>query len=419
MNSYPPELLTQLAPVMFVAGLDATPGIASSNLSTKAQDFNILTLRLREALQAQRTAAFWQPEKSQTFQVILVDRDAKFPPRKLVSPDDSQYTTAHSPLSPLTPTSPLYPDGLIAPIWIRKHITLVPSVFVLFTSLFEFPLHNSRTPLDVPNSERERDREQEERRRDSDLAAEVAIRKKTTNERGIKLTVVLMASRKMLGRIIPTPHQQGDLTENLDDPTLDARLSYIRRQSGLDSRAALFVLSPVSPGELNEFVKRYGSPHSIVNLEIYVIVSLQQALYEPALEYYTAHSKRVRRKRNRHSQVTTYPIAGNLGSVNIARPLRPEGWTVRYECKMACFAEFRGEDEVALKSVPNFYLYAWISQQIVLDIIKMRTTCLLSCLDQLLSYLRVPRGGQRRKSLQIVSISRCTFFFCLFPPQYY
>jgi trafficking protein particle complex subunit 11 len=44
--------------------------------------------------------------------------------------------------------------------------------------------------------------------------------------------------------------------EHLDDPTLDARLSYIRRQSGLDSRAALFVLSPVSPAELNEFVKR-------------------------------------------------------------------------------------------------------------------------------------------------------------------
>lgn len=209
MNSYPPELLTQLAPVMFVAGLDATPKMASSNQSTKAQDFNVLTMRLREALQAQRTAAFWQPERSQTFQIVLVDKDVKFPPRKLMSPDDSPYTAAHSPLSPLTPTSPLYPDGLIAPIWIRKHTTLVPSVFVLFTSLFEFLSHNPWTPLDVPShgSERERDREQEERRRDSDLAAQVAVRKKTTSERGIKLTVVLMASRKMLGRIIPIPHQ--------------------------------------------------------------------------------------------------------------------------------------------------------------------------------------------------------------------
>lgn len=70
------------------------------------------------------------------------------------------------------------------------------------------------------------------------------------------------------------------------------------------------------------------------------------------MEYYTAHSKRVRRKRNRHSQsVSSYPNpAGGLGGgLNIARPLRPEGWTVRYEYKMACFAEFRSEDEVALK----------------------------------------------------------------------
>jgi hypothetical protein len=41
-----------------------------------------------------------------------------------------------------------------------------------------------------------------------------------------------------------------------DDPTLDARLTYVRRHSGLDSRAALFVLSPVSQTELGEFVKR-------------------------------------------------------------------------------------------------------------------------------------------------------------------
>jgi trafficking protein particle complex subunit 11 len=83
-----------------------------------------------------------------------------------------------------------------------------------------------------------------------------------------------------------------------------------------------------------------------------MIVSLQEALYDPAVEYYTAHSKRVRRKRNRHSQAaasyapTSPAIAGSP-----VRPLRPEGWNVRYEFKMACFAEFRGEYEVALKYV--------------------------------------------------------------------
>lgn len=252
MNSYPPELLTQLAPVMFVAGLDAT-----STSSTKSQDFTTLTLRLREALQTQHNVAFWQPEKTKTFHISLVDKDVKFPPRKLVPSDDPQFILSHSPLSPLTPTSPLFPDGLIAPIWIRKHTTLVPSVFVLFTRIFEFPPHNLRTPLDVPGSEREREREQEERRRDTELAAEVALRKKSTSERGIKLTLVLMASRKMLGMISNILPILSECVEHVDDPTLDARLSYIRRQSGLDSRAALFVLSPVSPGELSEFVKRY------------------------------------------------------------------------------------------------------------------------------------------------------------------
>lgn len=208
MNSYPPELLAQLAPVMFVAGLDApqpssavpTTPQTPQTPSTKFQDaFNVLSLRLREALLAQRKVAIWQPEKSKSFQVILVDRDVRFPPRKLTPPDDSQFTVAHSPLSPLTPSSPVYPDGLIAPIWIRKHTTLVPSVFVLFLRLFEFPPHTPRSPLDAPDPDREREREQEERRRDTDLAAEVALRKKSTNERGIKLTVVLMASRRMLG----------------------------------------------------------------------------------------------------------------------------------------------------------------------------------------------------------------------------
>ncbi|KAF8663656.1 hypothetical protein AX16_000898 [Volvariella volvacea WC 439] len=364
MNSYPPELLAQLAPLMFVAGLNSPnpPGhhpntsiplpspVQAQSPTTPTQPtptprtqdpFTVLILRLREALVAQRKAAIWQPEKTKTFQVVLVDKEVQFPPRKISptedihnythhtnnSPFSGVYATGtggnvqHSPLSPLTPSSPLYPDGLIAPIWIRKHTTLVPSVFVLFLRIYEHPPHRPKSPLDPPDLDWEKEREQEERKRDTELASEIALRKRSTNERSIKLTVVLMASRRML-----------------DDPTLDTRLTYIRRQSGLDSRAALFVLSPVSPSELSDFVQ-----------------SLQQALYEPALDYYTFHSKRVRRKRNRHSQATYAVPPSPLASANTARPLRSEGWTVRYEYKMACFAEFRGEDEVALKHYQDAY----------------------------------------------------------------
>ncbi|KAJ7478961.1 hypothetical protein FB451DRAFT_1395573 [Mycena latifolia] len=57
--------------------------------------------------------------------------------------------------------------------------------------------------------------------------AYVALRKKSTNERNIKLTVMLMASQRMLGAL-----------------------------HGLDSHAALFGLSLVSQAELGDFVKR-------------------------------------------------------------------------------------------------------------------------------------------------------------------
>ena len=40
-----------------------------------AQDpFTVLTVRPRDALLSQRTTAMWQPEKSKTFQTVLVDQ---------------------------------------------------------------------------------------------------------------------------------------------------------------------------------------------------------------------------------------------------------------------------------------------------------------------------------------------------------
>lgn len=68
-------------------------------------------------------------------------QNIRFPPQKATGQD------AHSPLSPLTQTSPLYPDGLIAPIWVRKHIELLPSVFVLFLRLFESTARPPNIPI--------------------------------------------------------------------------------------------------------------------------------------------------------------------------------------------------------------------------------------------------------------------------------
>ncbi|KAJ3753958.1 hypothetical protein EV360DRAFT_87294 [Lentinula raphanica] len=397
--------------------------------------FALLASRLREMLLAQRRITVWDPpstgaatgvngaEEKKIFQVVLVDKDVRFPPRKalpttttttttsggigdgdpsispspsnafpssssglstsssssshtsshsmssfpsssssfshqppLLSPLTTSLSTSHphSPLSPLTRTSPVYPDGLIAPIWIRKHTMLVPAVFVLFVRMYE-------------GGGRESELERLERENDTELARMIGERKKELSERGIKMTVVLLVSREMLDGSASGGSGSGGGGGGGGGGAaarLDTRLGYIRRQSGLDSRAALFVLSPIGREELGEFLK-----------------SLQNALWESAKEYYTAHSKRARQKRNKQQQVYQHALSqaqsqpqthpsipsSSHPSLSSQQPPAPQvtlptlltleshRWTVRYEYKMASFAEFRGEHEVALKHFQDAY----------------------------------------------------------------
>lgn len=172
----------------------------------------------------------------------------------------------------------------------------------------------------------------------------------------------------------------------IEDPSLDSRLSLIRRQSGLDSRAALFVLSPLSSAELQEFIQ-----------------SLQDALFESATDYYTAHTKRVRRKKGRVPPQSS-PIPAGSGPTT-GRPLRNEGWLVRYEYKMATFAEFRMEDELARKSV-GFSLASPLVADLRPGTTKIVGRDFLICLCLLPFCLQEPSVGQKRKSSPIQYLLR-------------
>ncbi|GMK59483.1 hypothetical protein CspeluHIS016_0800890 [Cutaneotrichosporon spelunceum] len=305
MNSHPIEFLTHPQPLMFVGGLGTLPpptrkpsnsellpaSPEPESAALPQDDFEQLATDLRSAL-APYTAPprVWGADNT-GFRVVLVEKDVKLPLRK--APE------GHSPFSPLTPTSPLYPDGLIAPVWVRKHTDLVPSVFVLFLRLYE----PSGPPL---GDEAERMREADEA-----TVGEISDRRRRLGERGIRLTIVLMASASAL-----------------DADGLDTRLSTIRRASQLSAKASLFVLTPVKASELPDFVR-----------------NLFEALREPALEYYTAHGKRVRRKRGRGgNRSRSNSLAGRRGS---AAPLTQQGWTIRYDFKAGWFAEVRGELDLA------------------------------------------------------------------------
>ena len=359
-ESYPSEFTSHHIPLMFVAGLSQPqpppqqqqqqqqsasvsqpPPIPISSSSgpalapTDDDPFAGLISSLRKTLApAKRGFHFWDNSRgvNYDFHVVLVDKAARFPPLKARPPPPvpgQPPPPLHSPISPLSPSSPLYPDGIIAPIWIKKHREMVPSVFLLVLRLgegstaFAFtapagvalpgPGGDSLAPAagsqqatlsgSAPSSPTLGD---EDRQRDGELIREIVDRKRSTLERGVKLAVVLLCPRHLL-----------------DDPALDLRLSLIRRASGLDSRASLFVVSPVPEPEVRNFVQ-----------------SLRAELWPAAVDFYREHGRRVRRKRARQ------PPKGRLSD---------KGWAVRYDYKLAVFSEMRGEVEVALKHYEDAY----------------------------------------------------------------
>ena len=187
-------------------------------LSERDQEFETLIGNLKSALGGTggKAKVWLLQDERKAFTIMLVDKvstgptsnsgvtrrlpqNVRLPLRKIASSASRPDNTPHSPLSPLTPSSPLYPDGVMAPIWVRKHAELVPSVFVLFLRLYE--------PENPPEGEdqeskvvREMAEKEKEKEMDDALVREIGDRRRRLGERGIKLTVVLMASAATLGR---------------------------------------------------------------------------------------------------------------------------------------------------------------------------------------------------------------------------
>jgi trafficking protein particle complex subunit 11 len=115
----------------------------------------------------------------------------------------------------------------------------------------------------------------------------------------------------------------------LQAPELEERLSTIRRLTSLDSKTGLFFMPPMnSAAEIGTFVNS-------------VMASTLQPLI---VEYYRDLTKHARRKKAKGGPAS-------LGSPSVATAgtatLSTVGWNARYEIKLAIFAEFRQEMDVA------------------------------------------------------------------------
>ena len=204
----------------------------------------------------------------------------------------------HSPLSPLTPNSPLFPDGIMTPMWFSKHQYLLPSAMLAF---FGFDRDGNSSTV-----------------HDDRLKTEINGLRTSINSSTycFRLIVVLVAD-----------------DESGSSASLE-RIGNIRRGTSLDSRSLFFLPTRLPAVELRAFI---GT----------VLASLQPT----CLEYYRNLSKHARRKKNRGSvpSPTAPPTRGT------SQTLSAQGWNVRYEIKMGTFAEFRHEMDAAGHSYEAAY----------------------------------------------------------------
>ncbi|CAG8562050.1 3931_t:CDS:10 [Ambispora leptoticha] len=393
MESLPREFILHKIPLMAVMGLgtgkDSEPtsptspvsrrnsmSTGSSSSITTRQQISKSLLALLTAKNQGAGGGIWEAGKGSnaTFHVVAVEKNHEFPSRKFSSRSSSTAAphltmpVPHSPLSPLTPGSPLHPDGLISPIWVRKHRETIPAVAVGFYDLWDRS-SSSTTAMGGISSEKLDEKgdgngvgvsisvhetldtsDNIEKERDRQLAAEISERRKTTQDRGIKFAAVVILKQ-----------------QHIDDPAIEERINFIRKSSGLEQKNSFFVLSSTTQNELQNFA-----------------INLQKSLYEVALGYYREIGKRIKKKRsklpspvsapyvqlpsdqlpNMAPQRSKLPSPVSASYVQLPseqppnmtpQPLGIQGWMVRYDYKMATFAEFRQEIETAIKYYESAY----------------------------------------------------------------
>ncbi|KAH7040801.1 Gryzun, putative trafficking through golgi-domain-containing protein [Microdochium trichocladiopsis] len=318
MDDYPTACLAHDIPLLAVSGLTSAAAkqlsrageLHDNSVTIKSEAPPIETREAKSILHYIQSIDAshlpWNPgdgARKYRFKVKTIGRELHLPPRQATLPADveppSGSATLHSPFSPLSPGSTLYPDGLIDSRWLSKHQDLIPSVCLCFYQLTRDPtlatLH------------------------DNQLKTDINALKNSLAQSGYKsrLAVVILSDQ--------TPASMGQFQERLEN---------IKKGTGLDPKASLFVL----PTQRSE-----------AELET-ALDNVLGAVFEQACEYYRDLSRRVRKKKSRG--IVPPPT---VPPTTTSHTLSLQGWNVRYDFKTAVFAEFRQEMDVAIRSYEQAY----------------------------------------------------------------
>lgn len=244
-------------------------------------------------------------------------RKAKPPPGGLPShPDDqSLVRTLHSELSPLSPQSPVFPDGVITHWWLRKYSDFVPCAFVSFYEV----LTRGRDPKQAASQDNLIINSINNLKKVMTISSTFSSTSSANDPstRRTKLVVVLMSE-----------------LSNAEAPGLDDRIQHIRRMTNMDPKSNFFVVQAhSSSAELSEFARYLGV-----------------SLLPSALEFYRELSKHARKKKGRGS----IPLP-TVAPTTTSQVLSTAGWAIRYEFKLGVFAETRNEMDIASKHYEAAY----------------------------------------------------------------
>ncbi|TQS35849.1 hypothetical protein Golomagni_03718 [Golovinomyces magnicellulatus] len=317
MEGYAPAFIAHNVPLLFVSGISPA---SKENHTQHSDEYDtaktldvsaeVATKLMQLLNEGDSSTLAWNSIEftgEKKFRIKPVGRDYTLPPRtaittstiKSLSPASSK-PILHSILSPLSPESALYPDGLIDAKWIEKHQELVPCVLISFYKFTSDP-NFSQT-------------------HDDNLKATIRQERKNLSISGYKsyLVVALISD---------------DAT--VISPDIEERLSSLRKETGLDTKTSQLFLS--SQNSLDELK---GS-----------VTNLITKIYPACIEYYRDRSKHSRRKKNRGAvpRPTAPPTSGT------SQTLSSHVWNFRYDFKLGVFAEFRQEMDSALRSYESAY----------------------------------------------------------------
>ncbi|KAI1810516.1 Gryzun, putative trafficking through golgi-domain-containing protein [Poronia punctata] len=319
MDGYPSGSLDHNVPLLVVSGLGTNankpliddPELRERGILVRSElppiDTREAKVILRSIQDADASSLPWKPRdstKKYRFRIRTIGREFLLPPRRAKLPDGletpSSSLVLHSPFSPLSPGSTLYPDGLIDSGWLHKHQDLIPSVCLCFYSLTSDPtlatLHDNQLKTDI---------------------------------NAVKNAIAQSGYKSRLAVVILSDQSPGSMIQ------FQERLENIRRSTGLDPKSSLFVLP---------------TRRTVAELEM-AVESVLSAVFDLALDYYRDLGRHARKKRSRGiaPQPTVPPTSGTSHTLSL------QGWNVRYDFKGGVFAEFRQEMDVAWRSYEQAY----------------------------------------------------------------